>query len=112
MTTMTDLNTKMANYAKSCEGRAAEERQAAAGARAQQKTGWEQYDDANVQKAHEHDKMAKRWDARATYAKTGRMTTHGDAEGIRHQFEYRDLHAEAASAHRSTALTDDNLEIK
>ncbi len=106
-----DLNTKLANYCESCKGRADQHRRQAQTARDQDDGGDGMAREMNQSEAKKHDGLAKRWDVRATHAEKGVFAIHDDHEGVQHQFEHKELRAEADAAYRTVYLDRNNAAL-
>jgi hypothetical protein len=99
---MHDMNTMCANYAVTAAACADACRQSAADLRRRPATGWAEYDGAAEREARRHDAEAAKWDSRAEHARNGLILVH--VGNTHHQYEHRDLIAQAASGVRVVSV--------
>jgi hypothetical protein len=92
------LNERLANFAKTCEGRANSLRQQAA-EQTELHSGWDAYDNATKVKVKGILAEAAAWEARAREAEKGFMLV-DDADAVFMMGDYRSLISECAASYR------------
>jgi hypothetical protein len=102
-----DLNTRLQNYAITCDRMAAGHRAAAAEARARPSTGWPEQDRADAAEARTHDAEARKWDARGEHAKRGLLLVHDHDLKFLMDPAHAALIADAESQRRAVHVQED-----